>query len=34
MNSDDVLQDEDVNEAALLDPNYVELIGDVDEIMQ
>jgi hypothetical protein len=28
------LRDEDVNEEALLHPNDVELIGDVDEIMQ
>jgi hypothetical protein len=34
LNSDSILRDEDVNEEALLHPNDVELIGDVDEIMQ
>ena len=34
MNSEGVLQDEDVDEQALVDPRDVELIGDVDEIMQ
>ena len=34
LNSGSIMQEEDVNEEALLHPNDVELIGDVDEIMQ